>query len=83
MRQSYNDVVMKFNNAIQTFPGVVFAHPMGFTPFQSFDADAAATTAPVVDFGSNGQAQNAASAKSGAPLASSDSANHGVDGQKK
>ena len=29
MRQSYNDTVMKFNTAIQTFPAVLFAGMMG------------------------------------------------------
>lgn len=51
MRQSYNDTVMKYNNGIQTFPGVLFAGPMGFTKRESFDAAAGAETAPVVDFG--------------------------------
>ena len=30
MRQSYNDTVMKYNTAIQTFPAVLFAGMMGF-----------------------------------------------------
>ena len=29
-RQVYNDTVLTFNNAIQTFPGVVIAGPFGF-----------------------------------------------------
>lgn len=50
MRQSYNDTVMKFNTAIQTFPAVVFAGMMGFTKRESFDAAAGAETAPKVQF---------------------------------
>lgn len=51
MRQSYNDTVMKYNNAIQTFPAVLFAGMFGFKPRQSFDANAAASGAPTVGFG--------------------------------
>ncbi len=55
MRQSYNDVVMKYNNAIQTFPGVLIAGPFGFTKRESFDANAAASGSPVVSFGQGNQ----------------------------
>ncbi len=48
MRQSYNDTVMKYNTAIQTFPGVLFSG--AFKPRESFDAAAAAETAPQVQF---------------------------------
>lgn len=50
MRQSFNDTVMKYNTAIQTFPGVLVAGPFGFTARQSFDAAAGAETAPQVHF---------------------------------
>ena len=50
MRQSYNDVVMKFNTAIQSFPAVLIAGPLGFTKFASYDADIAAERAPQVQF---------------------------------
>lgn len=50
MRQSYNDVVMKYNNAIQTFPAVLFAGMFGFTERQSFDAQEEAATPPSVSF---------------------------------
>ncbi len=56
MRQSYNDTVMKFNTAIQTFPAVLVAGMFGFTKREGFDAQTAAETAPVVDFG-QGNAQ--------------------------
>ena len=50
MRQSYNDTVMKFNTAIQTFPAVLFAGMMGFKQRDSFDAAAGADVAPMVQF---------------------------------
>ena len=50
MRQSYNDTVMKFNTAIQTFPAVLVASMMGFTKRDSFDANVGAETAPKVEF---------------------------------
>lgn len=50
MRQSYNDTVMKFNTAIQTFPAVLIAGMMGFTKRDSFDADSGAEVAPKVQF---------------------------------
>ena len=40
MRQSYNDTVMKYNTAIQTFPAVLIAGMMGFKQRDSFDATA-------------------------------------------
>jgi LemA protein len=50
-RQVYNDVVLTFNNAIQTFPGVVLAGPLNFTVREFFDVEEAAQReAPVVDF---------------------------------
>ncbi len=50
MRQSYNDTVMKFNTAIQTFPAVIFAGMMGFKARESFDAQEGAEVAPKVQF---------------------------------
>lgn len=50
MRQSFNDTVMKFNTAIQQFPGVIFAGMFGFTARDSFDAETGAETAPQVSF---------------------------------
>ncbi len=50
MRQSYNDTVMTFNNAIQTFPGVLIAGPFGFKARELFDAAESAATAPSVKF---------------------------------
>ena len=50
MRQSFNDTVLKYNNAIQAFPGSVFAKPFGFTKRNSYVSDLGAEAAPVVDF---------------------------------
>ena len=50
MRQSFNDTVMKYNNAIQTFPGSLVAGPFGFTKRNSYVSDLGAEAAPVVDF---------------------------------
>lgn len=50
MRQSYNDTVMKYNTAIQSFPGVLFAGMFGFKERESFDAHAGARVAPEVKF---------------------------------
>ena len=48
MRQSYNDTVMTYNTAIQTFPGVLFSG--AFKPREGFDAAAGAETVPTVSF---------------------------------
>jgi LemA protein len=50
-RQVYNDTVLTFNNAIQTFPGVVLAGPFGFTKREFFETDETEREAPQVDFG--------------------------------
>ena len=50
MRQSFNDTVMKYNTAIQTFPAVLFAGMFGFKERSSFDAQAGADVAPKVTF---------------------------------
>ena len=50
MRQSYNDTVMKYNTAIQTFPAVLLAGAFGFTARESYDAAPAAESAPQIQF---------------------------------
>ena len=50
MRQSFNDTVMKYNTAIQTFPAVLFAGVMGFKERPSFAAEEGASAAPKVTF---------------------------------
>jgi LemA protein len=50
-RQVYNDTVLTYNNAIQTFPGAAVAGPFGFTKREFFEVeDAAQREAPTVDF---------------------------------
>jgi LemA protein len=50
-RQVYNDSVLTFNNAIQTFPGAVLAGPFGFASREFFDVeDEAQREPPRVDF---------------------------------
>ncbi len=50
MRQSYNDTVMKYNTAIQSFPAVLFVGLFGFKERESFDASADAHVVPDVKF---------------------------------
>ena len=38
-RQQYNDTVLKYNTAIQTFPAVILAGPLRFTEREYFEAD--------------------------------------------
>ncbi|HEU5010437.1 MAG TPA: LemA family protein, partial [Gaiellaceae bacterium] len=50
-RQVYNDTVLTYHNAIQTFPGTVLAGPFGFTKREFFEVeDEAQREAPRVDF---------------------------------
>jgi len=66
-RQVYNDTVLTFNNAIQTFPGVVIAGPFGFSAREFFETDGAERAAPRVDFGSATGAAPAAPAEPAGP----------------
>lgn len=50
MRQSYNDTVMKYNTAIQQFPGTLFSNFFGFERRSNFDADLDAEAVPSVGF---------------------------------
>jgi LemA protein len=51
-RQVFNDTVLTYNNAIQTFPAVVIAGWFGFTPREFFEVDEVTQReAPRVDFG--------------------------------
>ncbi|MDY2776804.1 MAG: LemA family protein [Collinsella sp.] len=49
-RQSYNDCVLKYNNAIQTFPGNIFAGIFQFKERSGFEAAASARETPTVKF---------------------------------
>jgi LemA protein len=50
-RQVYNDTVLTYNNAIQTFPGVVIAGPFNFEQREFFETDETQREAPQVEFG--------------------------------
>jgi LemA protein len=50
-RQVYNDTVLTYHNAIQTFPAVVFAGTLGFRPREFFEVEEATDReAPAVSF---------------------------------
>ena len=49
-RQVYNDTVLTFNTAIQTFPGLLVAGPFGFSKKEFFEVEDAAREAPRVAF---------------------------------
>jgi LemA protein len=50
-RQVYNDTVLTFNNAIQTFPAVILANSFGFAKREFFEVtEAAEREAPHVSF---------------------------------
>lgn len=49
-RQSYNDCVLNYNNAIQTFPGVIFAGIFQFKPRTGFEASNESRQTPKVQF---------------------------------
>lgn len=49
-RQSYNDCVLNYNNAIQTFPGVIFAGIFQFKERTGFEAEEATRSVPEVRF---------------------------------
>ena len=49
-RQSYNDCVLNYNNAIQTFPGAIFAGIFQFKERTGFEAEEGARTVPTVKF---------------------------------
>lgn len=50
-RQIFNDTVLMYNNAIQTFPGVVFAGMFGFTQREFLEIEEASRAPVDVDFG--------------------------------
>ncbi|MDD2588563.1 MAG: LemA family protein, partial [Atopobiaceae bacterium] len=70
-RQSFNDVVLMYNNSIQTFPGNIIAGMFHFEPRQGFQVeDEVARKAPKVDFGAAAPAPQQPSAP--APTAPAD-----------
>ena len=48
-RQHYNATVLDYNTAIQVFPNVLLASPLGFTRREFFDAEPEAANVPTVD----------------------------------
>ena len=51
-RQHYNATVLTYNNALQTFPNVIFAGMFNFTKREFFAAETGAEAVPVVNLGS-------------------------------
>ena len=49
-RQFYNDSVLGYNNALQTFPTLIFAKMMSFTAREFFEAEPGAREVPKVQF---------------------------------
>jgi LemA protein len=54
-RQHYNDAIMTFNNAIETFPAVVFARIFGKTEKDQLQIETADKELPEVDFSSESE----------------------------
>lgn len=51
-RQAYNDAVMNYNNARESFPDMLVAGPGGFKPAELLELEnVEARQAPKVDFG--------------------------------
>ncbi len=69
VRTSYNDYVLDFNNAIQTFPGNVFASSFHFQKAEFFQAPAEAAEPVKVNFDDVNPAQAQPSAAAPAPAA--------------
>ncbi len=73
-RQVYNDTVLTFNNAIQTFPAVILANSFGFTKREFFEVEQPAEReVPHVSFSPTDSAPAAPSSSEGdQPAAPSD-----------
>ncbi len=54
-RQRFNEVVMRYNTGVKTFPTLVFARLFGFNAKPYFSASPGAETAPKVEFNFGGQ----------------------------
>lgn len=59
VRTSYNDYVLDYNNAIQQFPGAVFANAMGFKRYDFFQTQAEEKGPVKVNFDDVNEAQSA------------------------
>lgn len=49
-RQIYNDTVLSYNNAVQTFPGVIVASPFGFSKRAFLEIEESSREPVAVDF---------------------------------
>ncbi|MCS7233426.1 MAG: LemA family protein [Synergistetes bacterium] len=49
-RQFYNDTVLMYNNAIETFPGIIIARLFNFTKREFFKAEEGERIAPKISF---------------------------------
>ncbi|MCX8127397.1 MAG: LemA family protein [Synergistetes bacterium] len=49
-RQFYNDTVLMYNNAIETFPGIIIARLFNFTKREFFEAEEGERIAPKISF---------------------------------
>lgn len=54
-RQHYNDAIMTFNNAIETFPAVIFANIFGKSEKEQLQIETADKELPEVDFSGESQ----------------------------
>jgi LemA protein len=79
-RQVYNDTVLTYNNAIQTFPGVVLAGPFGFARREFFETDATQREAPRVDFSPDNAPSASTTPSSPAPAPPADPGTGGTPG---
>jgi LemA protein len=70
VRTSYNDYVLEYNNAIQQFPGNVFASSFGFTKIDFFQAPEGERDAVKVDLTSDTATDGSASAAQQPPKGS-------------
>ena len=61
-RRDYNEAVRDYNTSLRTFPTMIWASTFysGAKPMALFTANAAAQSAPVVDFGTPGAAPGSA-----------------------
>jgi LemA protein len=61
-RNRYNDAVRDYNARVRAFPTSIIASMGGFTQYPYFEAAAGAENAPKVNFGTEGNGQNPATA---------------------
>jgi len=67
-RQFYNDLVMRFNTAQQSFPANLFAASMGFKPAEFLEITEADRAVPTVDLSTDAPVAPAAAVPPAAPV---------------